>query len=128
MDVSTIKFKRVFFFFSLNLMNFLMIFRCNLCKKKFPQTYVRNILERAAKDLEAMDKSDVDKCLKYIEHFSQWLSPNHHYLCDVELVLTQAIGAGDPMNLQLLPDEKLQLKMSLCHKLMKLFGTLAAGN
>lgn len=106
---------------------FYFVFRCKSCSNKVEQAYVRQILDRAAKDLEAMDKSDVNECFKYIDHYSKWLPPNHHYLCDVELTLTQAIGSGDPINLQLLPDDQLQLKMSLCEKLLKLFGILAAG-
>lgn len=84
-------------------------------------------MDRAAKDLDAMDKSDVDQCFKYIDRYSKWLPPNHHYLCDVQLTLTQAIGGGDPANLQLLDGEQLQLKISFCQKLLKLFGILAAG-
>lgn len=64
---------------------------------------------------------------RFIEHYSQWLPPNHHYICDVELTLTQAIGSGDPKNLQLISDEQLQTKMDLCRKLLKLFNVLAAG-
>lgn len=48
-------------------------------------------------------------------------------MSDVELTLTQAIGSGDPRNLQLTSDELLQMKINLCQKLLKLFGTLAAG-
>lgn len=91
------------------------------------QTYIRKILDRAAKDLEAMDKSDVDQCLKYIDHYSKWLPSNHHYLCDVQLTLTQAIGGGDPSNLQLLENEQLELKINFCQKLLKLFSILATG-
>lgn len=91
------------------------------------QTYIRKILDRAAKDLEAMNKSDVEQCFKYIDHYSKWLPPNHHYLCDVQLTLTQAIGGGDPSNLQLIEHKQLELKINFCQKLLKLFGILAAG-
>lgn len=64
---------------------------------------------------------------RYIAHYSQWLPPNHYYICDVELTLTQAIGSGDPRNLQLISDGQLQKKIDLCHKLLKLFNILAAG-
>lgn len=62
-----------------------------------------------------------------MEHYSQWLPPNHYYICDVELTLTQAIGSPDPKNLQLISDEALHMKISLCQKLLKLFVVLAAG-
>lgn len=65
--------------------------------------------------------------LRYVKHYSQWLPPNHFYICDVELTLTQAIGAGDPKNLQSISDDLLQMKIDLCQKLLKIFGTLAAG-
>lgn len=45
----------------------------------------------------------------------------------MELTLTQAIGAGDPRNLQLISDQQLQMKIELCEKLLKLFNVLAAG-
>lgn len=54
------------------------------------------------------------------------MPPNHYNICDVELTLTQAIGSGDARNLQLISDERLQMKIDLCHKLLKLFGVLAA--
>lgn len=65
--------------------------------------------------------------LRFIEHYAKWLPPNHHYICDAELTLTQAIGAGDPKNLQLISDDQLQMKINLCKKLLKLFNVLAAG-
>lgn len=65
--------------------------------------------------------------IRYIKHYSKWLPPNHYYICDVELTLTQAIGSGDPKKMQLISDELLQMKIDLCHKLLKLFGILAAG-
>lgn len=64
---------------------------------------------------------------RYIDHYSKWLPRNHYYICDVELTLTQAIGSGDPKNLQLISDEQLQRKIDLCQKLLKLFNVLAAG-
>lgn len=64
---------------------------------------------------------------RFIEHYSKWLPKNHYYLCDIELTLTQAIGSGDPINLQTIPMERLQMKIELCKKLLKLFGILAAG-
>lgn len=45
----------------------------------------------------------------------------------MELTLTQAIGAGDPRNLQLISVQQLQLKIELCEKLLKLLSVLAAG-
>lgn len=68
------------------------------------------------------------KFLRFIEHYSKWLPPNHYYVCDVELTLTQAIGSGDPKNLQLITDKQLHMKIDLCRKLLKLFEILAAGS
>lgn len=64
---------------------------------------------------------------RFIEHYSKWLPPNHFALCDVELTLTQAIGSEGPTSLQLVSDERLQLKIDLCQKLLKLVKILAAG-
>lgn len=133
-------------------------FRCNSCDNVVQSSYINLILDRAARDVEAMDKSDENQCIRYftkslrnicsitnfvlffapklfffllffsfIKHYSKWLPPNHFYICDVELTLTQAIGSGDPRNLQLASDERLQMKIDLCQKLLKLFAILAAG-
>lgn len=64
---------------------------------------------------------------RFIEQYSQWLPPNHYYFCDVELTLTQAIGAPDPKSLQLISNEELHMKISLCQKLLNLFEVLASG-
>lgn len=64
---------------------------------------------------------------RFIEHYSRWFPTNHYYICDVELTMTQAIGSPDPKNLQLISDEQLNMKISLCQKLLTLFEVLAAG-
>lgn len=105
-------------------------------------------MERAGKDLSAMEKGKEDHCIKYcfhyvslgrltlnlnffstryINHYGQWLPPHHFYICDVKIALTQIIGAGGPEALQGVPEEKLQLKIQLCQELLKIYRTVASG-
>lgn len=74
-----------------------------------------------------MEKNVEEHCLKYIEHYSKWLPSDHHYICDIEVALTQMIGAGDATALQKITDKSLTLKIQLCQKLLKIYSVLAAG-
>lgn len=65
---------------------------------------------------------------RFLEEYSKWLPPNHFTLCDVELTLTQAIGSDGPISFQTVPEERLQIKINLCRKLLKLVNILAAGS
>lgn len=64
---------------------------------------------------------------RYIEHYSQWLPPQHYYIAEVKLALAQLIGAGGPTSIQTISEEKLNLKIELCQQLLKLFSVIAAG-
>lgn len=63
MDVSII-------FYSIHLYSygiyiFILFYRCNKCNKIVDYKYVNNILDRAGKDLEAMEKGNEKNCLRY---------------------------------------------------------------
>lgn len=64
---------------------------------------------------------------RYIDHYSQWLPPQQYYLTEVKLSLAQLIGAGGPTAIQTITDEKLNMKIDLCHQLLKLLSIIAAG-
>lgn len=64
---------------------------------------------------------------RYIQHYSKWLPQTHYLICDVEFAMAQSIGSEDPNSLQELPAEKLQTKIKLCTKLLKIFNVIATG-
>lgn len=64
---------------------------------------------------------------RYIQLNSKWLPPSHYLICDVEFTLAQLLGSEGPSSLQEMPEEKLQLKVTLCKKLLGIFGVIAAG-
>lgn len=124
-------------------------FRCNYCQQSVTEQFVKNILQRAGCDLDTMDKESENQCEKYsmigafmifrminnltryhfryVQHYSKWLPPTHYFICDVEFTLAQLIGSDDPSSLQEMPEEKLQMKIMLCKKLLGIFGVIAAG-
>lgn len=130
--------------------NLMRIFccRCNLCGYPVAEKFVRNILDRAGRDLDTLDKESEFQCqrysmdfqfrsplfpmltrshFRYAQHYSKWLPPSHYFICDVEFALAQLIGAEDPSSLQEMAEEKLQMKITLCKKLLGIFGVIAAG-
>lgn len=83
------------------------------------------MLEHAGKDLAAMEKENEENCIKYIEHYSKWLSPNHFYITDVKIALSQIIGGGAVSGIQRVSDERLKLKAKTCKDLIGLIEKVA---
>lgn len=89
--------------------------------------YVNQILERAGKDLNAMEKGSEKNCIRYLEHYSKWLPDNHYYMTDVKVALAQIIGSGGPDVIQGTTEEELNTKIQLCQELLKLFEVISSG-
>lgn len=71
-----------------------------------------------------MDKENESNCIRFIEHYSKWLSPNHFFITDVKIALAQIIGAG--LNgIQRVADDRLMLKAKSCKELIDLIEKLA---
>lgn len=101
-----------------------LTFRCNKCPNVTKYDSVSKLLNHAGQDLAAMEKENEANCIKFIDHYSKWLSPNHFYLTDVKIALSQIIGAG--LNgIQKVSDDRLMLKAKTCKELIDLFEKIA---
>ncbi|XP_058462124.1 SET domain-containing protein SmydA-8 [Malaya genurostris] len=94
---------------------------CNKCKAAVEFKEISTILDRVRVDLDAMEKTNEKHCNLFISHYSRWLSPNHHYLVDVKILLSQVIGGGSPDAIKEISDEDLMSKMKMCQDLIRLF-------
>lgn len=72
----------------------------------------------------AMDKENEANCIKFIEHYSKFLSPNHFYITDVKIALSQIIGAG-VNGIQRVSDDRLKLKVKICNELINVIEKIA---
>lgn len=72
-----------------------------------------------------MDKENEDNCIRYIEHYSKLLSPNHFYITDVKISLAQIIGASGVNGIQRITNERLMLKAKTCKELIDLIEQIA---
>lgn len=71
-----------------------------------------------------MEKENEGNCIKFIEHYSKWLSPNHFYITDIKVALSQIIGAG-VNGIQKISNDRLSLKCKLCRQLIELIEKIA---
>lgn len=99
---------------------------CPTCGNVISYKYISDILNRATKDLAAMNKNDEEMCNKYIDHYFKFLSNNHYLLTEVRISLAQLIGQA--FNIQNISDEKLAYKMKLCRNLISLINKISPGN
>lgn len=101
---------------------------CNKCSLLCKFAYVNNILDRAGKDAEAMEKGSEQNCIKYLEHYDKWLTTNHYNMVDIKIAVVQIIGSGGPHVIQGISDEELQLKIDYAKQLIELFKKIAPGS
>lgn len=85
---------------------------------------MNKFLDHAGRDWAAMDKENESNCIRYIEHYSKWLSFNHYYITDVKISLAQIIGAG-VNGIQRVSDDRLMLKAKTCKELIDLIEKVA---
>lgn len=103
---------------------FILSIRCTNCSNALRYENVNKFLDHAGRDLAAMEKENERNCIKYIEHYSKWLSPNHFYITDVKIALSQIIGAG-VNGIQRVSDDRLMLKAKTCKELIDLIEKVA---
>lgn len=110
-----------------NLIFFYLFFRsirCTNCSNVVSIENINKYIEHAGQDLAAMEKENESDCIKFIEHYSKWFSPNHFYITEVKIVLAQIIGAG--MNkIQHVTDDRMMLKAKTCKELIELIEKVA---
>jgi hypothetical protein len=71
-----------------------------------------------------MEKENESNCIRFIEHYSKRLSPNHFFITDVKISLAQIIGAG-VNGIQRVSDDRLMLKAKTCKDLIDLIEKVA---
>jgi hypothetical protein len=94
------------------------------CKNIVTFEKVNKCIEHIGRDLTAMEKENEGNCIKFIEHYSKWLSPNHFYIIDVKIALSQIIGAG-VNGIQRVSDDRLKLKAKSCSELIAIIEKIA---
>lgn len=94
---------------------------CNKCRGSVAAKEISTILDRAKVDNEAMQKNNEKHCNMYITHYSRWLGPNHHFIVDVKVSLSQIIGGESAEAIKKISDETLMNKIKLCQELIQLF-------
>lgn len=82
-------------------------------------------MEHVGKDLQAMEKENEDNCIKFINHYSKKLSPNHFYIIDVKVALAQIIGGVEISGINKISDERLNLKTKTCRELIDVIEKVA---
>ncbi|XP_039957436.1 SET domain-containing protein SmydA-8 [Bactrocera neohumeralis] len=97
--------------------------RCSTCGAQADISFIKSILEKAGKDLQAMDKT-VENCMKYIQHYEKWLTRRHYFICQAKIHLVQLIGT-DPKELMVVPEDQLNKKLEYVKDLLELYENLA---
>lgn len=82
------------------------------------------IVDHAGKDLTAMDKENENNCMKFLNHYSKWLSKNHFLLLEVKISLAQIIGAGFN-GINSVSEERLSQKARICNELIEVIERVA---
>lgn len=65
---------------------------CNACKKNEPASYVSAVIRSIGEELVRLERGSPEACQSFVKKHSQNLHPNHYYLMDVKLALSQMIG------------------------------------
>lgn len=68
--------------------------QCDVCKKTEPAQYVSAVIRSIGEELVRLERVNPEACQSFVKKHSQNLHPNHYYLMDVKLALSQMIGGG----------------------------------
>jgi len=68
--------------------------QCDVCKKTEPANYVSAVIRSIGEELVRLERAVPEACQSFVKKHSQNLHPNHYYLMDVKLALSQMIGGG----------------------------------
>ena len=70
--------------------------QCECCKKTEPANYVSAVIRSIGEELVRLERGNPEACQSFVKKHSQNLHPNHYYLMDVKLALSQMIGGQQP--------------------------------
>lgn len=108
-----------------NLQEYEKDWSCNKCSKTITNELVTMTLNHTGQDLQAMEKENEENCIKFIDHYSKFLAPNHFYLTDVKIALVQIIGGGQVNKIQTISDDLLNMKARYCSEILALIEKIA---
>lgn len=102
--------------------------KCSKCPGFMNAYSIQDIMERAGKDLSLLEKGNSNSCKDFISTYESYLHPNHYYMTDVKIALTQILGQEYEGGLPNLSDDDLFLKANLCQGLNNMLKILIPGN
>ena len=77
-----------------------------------------------------LEKGSVEACQAFIKKHSQNLHPNHYYLLDIKLALSQMIGqsaVGQGHEIFSLSEKELLYKQNICMELLEVANRISPG-
>ena len=101
---------------------------CSGCKKTEPSTYVNAVIRSIGEELTRLERGNPEACQSFVKKHSQNLHPNHYYLMDVKLALSQMIGgqAGGG-ELHDLHEKDIVQKQKLCMEILNVANKISPG-
>ena len=106
---------------------------CNVCKKTEPANYVSAVIRSIGEELVRLERGNPEACQSFVKKHSQNLNPNHYYLMDVKLALSQMIGGQNQGNgaqtgeLNDLHEKDLVQKQKLCMEILNVANKISPG-
>lgn len=104
--------------------------KCNVCARLQPKTFVDAVTQSIGEELAMMEKGSVEACQAFIKKHSQNLHPNHYYLLDIKLALSQMIGqsaTGQGHEIFALSEKELLYKQKICMELLEVANRISPG-
>lgn len=106
---------------------------CGVCKKTEPANYVSAVIRSIGEELVRLERGNPEACQSFVKKHSQNLHPNHYYLMDVKLALSQMIGQQQ-QQAQLgqqqddLHEKELLQKQKLCMEILNVANKISPGD
>jgi len=103
------------------------LWECNVCKKsEVAGGYVDKVIRSIGEELVRLERGVPEACQNFIKKHSQNLHPNHYYLMDVKLALSQMIGQ-QANTLNELSEKDLVYKQKLCMEILGVANVISPG-
>ena len=100
---------------------------CTVCKKTEPANYVSAVIRSIGEELVRLERGNPEACQSFVIKHSQNLHPNHYYLMDVKLALSQMIGGQGGGELHDLQEKDIVQKQKLCMEILNVANKISPG-